>query len=245
MSHAPSTREVKAPLALLDLLLLIRSDMQARSGPVLHIGIPDTGRFRCFMEGYSWCSSHLGINFGEDNLFSGWLQEVKQAWPGEGWEAAYLRECDGDHRCAIRKYLDYVAEFRGLSPEALVAIPWSKEERKFVGMTPSLLPTKPPVASLDELLEIRRRRNITIYIGDARVERMAGYIDGYRLCLSLAALKDDEYLRFERWLQDTGKVPSGHTWEAAFLQAAGGDHDAAIHRFLDCAAAFRALPQSP
>ena len=73
---------------------------------------------------------------------------------------------------------------------------------------------------------------------------MAGYIDGYRLCLSLAGLKDQEYPRFEHWLQGTGRVPSGHTWEDAFLQEAHGDHEAAIHRLLDCAAEFRALPSA-
>ncbi len=83
---------------------------------------------------------------------------------------------------------------------------------------------------------------ILIYIGEARVERLAGYIDGYRLCLSLASLRDEEYLRFERWLQETGRIPPGRAWEGVFLQEAQGDHEAAIHRLLDCAAEFRALP---
>jgi hypothetical protein len=101
------------------------------------------------------------------------------------------------------------------------------------------------VLSLDELLEIRRVGRIGLYIGEAHVERLAGYIDGYRLGLSLAGLKDEEYPRFERWLQDTSRVPPGSTWEAALLQAAHGDHEAAIHRLLDCAADFRALPTAP
>ncbi len=233
----------KAPLPLLDLLLLLRSDMRARpSGPILHIGIPDIGRFHCFMEGYGWCLSHLGIHLGEDNLFSGWLQNVKHAWSDEGWETACLRESGGDPTRAISKYLDDVAEFRSLPPGALAAMPWSKEDRKLVGTTPSLLPTRPPVLTLDEMLEMRRRQNLVIYIGQARVERMAGYIDGYRLCLALAGLKDDEYPRFERWLQNTGRAPPGQTWEAPFLRAANDDHEVAIQRFLDCAAAFRELP---
>ena len=107
----------KAPLPLLDLLLLLQSDMRARpSGPILHIGIPDIGRFHCFMEGYGWCLSHLGIHLGEDNLFSGWLQNVKHAWSDEGWETACLRESGGDPTRAISKYLDDVAEFRSLPP---------------------------------------------------------------------------------------------------------------------------------
>jgi hypothetical protein len=179
---------------------------------------------------------------GQDQLFDLWLDKVKKAWPPEGWAEAYLRECDGDHTRAVRKYLDYVAEFRGLSPEELAAMPMSTEERRCLGKPPSLQPTHPSVPTLDELLEIRRVGRILMYIGEARVERMAGYIDGYRLCLSFAGLKDQEYPLFERWLQDTGRVPPGHTWEDAFLQAARGDHEAAIHRLLDCAAEFRVLP---
>jgi hypothetical protein len=179
---------------------------------------------------------------GQDQLFNLWLHDVKKAWPPEGWAEAYLREFDGDHTRAIRKYLDYVAEFRGLSPEELAAMPMSTEERRCLGKPPSLQPTHPSVPTLDELLEIRRVGRILMYIGEARVERMAGYIDGYRLCLSFAGLKDQEYPLFERWLQDTGRVPPGHTWEDAFLQAARGDHEAAIHRLLDCAAEFRVLP---
>ncbi|WP_317987205.1 hypothetical protein [Stigmatella hybrida] len=178
---------------------------------------------------------------GQDQLFFLWMHDVKKAWPGEGWAEAYLREFDGDHTRAIRKYLDYVAEFRSLSPEELAAMPLNTEERSRLGRPPALRPTQPPVPTLDELLEIRRVGRILMYIGEASVEHMAGYIDGYRLCLSLAGLKDEEYLRFERWLQDTGRVPLGHTWEDAFLQAAHGDHEAAIHRLLDCVAEFRAL----
>jgi hypothetical protein len=182
---------------------------------------------------------------GQDQLFFLWLHDVKKAWPAEGWAEAYLREFDGDHTRAVRKYLDYVAEFRSLSPEELAAMPMSSEERSCLGQPPSLRPTQPPRPTLDELLEIRRVGRILMYIGEARVERMAGYIDGYRLCLSLAGLKDEEYLRFERWLQDTGRVPPGHPWEDAFLRAAHGDHEAAIHRLLDCASEFRALPAAP
>jgi hypothetical protein len=179
---------------------------------------------------------------GQDHLFGLWLRDVKKAWPAEGWAEAYLREFNGDHTRAVRKYLDYVAEFRNLSPEQLAAMPLRGEETSLLGRPPTMRPTQPPVPTLDELLEIRRVGRILMYIGEARVERMAGYIDGYRLCLSLAGLKDEEYLRFERWFQDTGRVPPGHIWEEVFLQAAHGEHEAAIHRLLDCAAEFRALP---
>ncbi len=246
MSQGTHSPAVKAPPTLVEVLLQIRSDMRARqSPPYLYLGTPNAGRVRCFTQGYGWCARHLGMDEGQDQLFFLWLRDVKKAWPAEGWAEAYLREFDGDHTRAVRKYLDYVAEFRNLSPEELAAMPMSSEERSCLGQMPSLRPTQPPVPTLDELLEIRRVGRILMYIGEARVERMAGYIDGYRLCLSLADLKDEEYLRFERWLQDTGRVSPGHTWEEAFLQAAHSDHEAAIHRFLDCAAEFRALASVP
>jgi hypothetical protein len=243
MSQQPRSPAAKAPPTLVEVLLQIRSDMRARqSPPYLYLGIPQAGRVRSFTQGYSWCARHLGLDEGQDQLFFLWLRDVKKGWPPEGWAEAYLREFDGDHTRAVRKYLDYVAEFRNLSPEELAAMPMSSAERSRVGRAPALRPTQPSVPTLDELLEIRRVGRILMYIGEARVERMAGYIDGYRLCLSLAGLKDEEYLCFKRWLQDTGRVPPGGTWEDAFLQAAQGDHEAAIHRLLDCAAEFRALP---
>jgi hypothetical protein len=246
MSQEQASQVEKAPPSLLDALLQIRSDMQVRSSPpYLYIGIPNARRLRCFTQGYNWCANHLGIDEGQDQLFGLWLRDVKKAWPGEGWVAAYLREFDGDHTRAVRKYLDYVAEFRSLAPEELKVIPLRGDEWSLLGKPASLRPTIPPVPTLDELLEIRRVGRILMYIGEARVECMAGYIDGYRLCLSLSGLKDEEYPRFERWLQDTGHIPPGSTWETPFLQEAGGDHEAAIHRFLDCAAEFRAPPTTP
>jgi hypothetical protein len=245
MSQGPLRPGVKAPPTLVEVLLQIRSDMRIRQAPpYLYLGIPNTGRVRCLTLGYSACARHLGMDEGQDQLFFLWLRDVKKALPAEGWAEAYLRECDGDHTRAVRKYLDSVAEFRNLSPEQLAAMPLNTEERSRLGRAPAMRPTQLPVPTLDELLEIRRVGRILMYIGEARVERMAGYIDGYRLCLSLAGLKDEEYVRFERWLQDTGRVPPGRTWEDAFLQAASGDHEAAIHRLLDCAAEFRALPAS-
>jgi hypothetical protein len=246
MSQESRSPAAKAPPTLVEVLLQIRNDMRAhQSPPYLYMDIPNAGRLRCFTGGYWRCTYHLGMDEGQDHLFGLWLRDVKKAWPAEGWAEAYLREFDGDHTRAVRKYLDYVAEFRNLSPEELAAMPLNTEEGSRLGRPAAMRPTQPPVATLDELLEIRRVGRILMYIGEAHVKRMAGYIDGYRLCLSLAGLKDEEYPRFERWLQDTGRVSPGQTWEDAFLQAAQGDHEAAIHRLLDCAAEFRALPAAP
>lgn len=246
MSQEQRSAAAKAPPTLVEVLLQIRNDMRTRQEPpYLYLGIPHAGLIRCFTQGYSWCARHLGLEDGQDQLLDLWLHDVKKAWPAEGWAEAYLREFDGDHTRAVRKYLDLVAEFRNLSPQELAAMPLRGDERSLLGRPPSPRPTRPPVLTLDELLEIRRVGRILMYIGEARIERMAGYIDGYRLCLSLTGVKDEEYSRFERWLQDTGRVPPEHTWEDAFLRSARGDHEAAIHQFLDCAAEFRALSAAP
>lgn len=236
----------RLPLTRVELLLRIRQDMQARSsGPYLYIGLPNVERVESFLVGYSCAVGALGFEPGQDGLFMDWLRDVKKAWPGEGWAASYLREFDGDHTAALRRYVDFAAEFRGLSAAALATISWGAEERKRLGQPPSLQPTSSPVLTLDELLEIHRTGRIGLYIGYPHVERLAGYIDGYRLGLSLSGLQDEEYPRFDRWLQETGRATPGSTWEFPFLNASGGDHEAAIHRFLECAAAFRALPSAP
>jgi hypothetical protein len=174
----------------------------------------------------------------EYSAFMGWLQEAGKTLPGQGWWSAFLQKFDSDEGQVLRAYVDVAAEFRALNPDALVSLTW-----RYGGSLPDPSVQRLSAATsrsvMDVLLELRRVGRILMYIGEARVERMAGYIDGYRLCLSLAGLKDEEYQRFERWLQDTGRVPRGHTWEDSFLQTAGGDHEAAIHQLLDCAAEFR------
>ncbi|WP_037582886.1 hypothetical protein [Stigmatella aurantiaca] len=51
----------------------------------------------------------------EYGRFFEWLRDVKQEMPGEGWPAKFLRDCHGDYAQAVRQYLDFVAEFLGLS----------------------------------------------------------------------------------------------------------------------------------
>jgi len=188
--------------------------------------------------GYLDCSGDLGVGDREHSAFVSWMQEVGRTLLGQGWWSAFLQKFDSDERHVLRAFVDAAAEFRALSPAELASLTW-----RYGGSPPD--PAAPRTlaatsrAILDVLLEMRRVGRILMYIGDARVERMAGYIDGYRLCLSLAGLKDEEYLRFERWLRDTGRAPPGQAWEDALLQAAHGDHEAAIHRLLDGAAEYR------
>jgi hypothetical protein len=79
-----------------------------------------------------------------------------------------------------------------------------------------------------------------MFIGTIDVRRMAGFVDGYRLCLALAGARDEEYPRFERWLHEEKALPAGQEWPQPFLQTCQGDDEQAIHRLLGFAAEFRA-----
>ena len=253
MSQQPTSyAPVKPAVPLLDVLLRIREDMRSRkAGPYRYIGMPDVGRVTCFVGGYGECLRSLGVEEGADVLFGEWLYDVKRAFPGQGWEHAYLKEFHGDHDRALLKYLDFVAEFRALSPEALSSIPWRPGGAQPATRVPSLIPIHPPKPMLDMLLEIRREIGDTpgrlgMFIGPIDVRRMAGFIDGYRLCLALAGARDEEYARFERWLQEEKGVPPGQDWTQPFLQSCQGDSEQAIRRLLEAAAEFRSrTPGAP
>ncbi len=246
MSQQPvSHSQMKPAIPYLDVLLRIREDMRSRKrGPYLYIGMPDVDRMRCFGNGYGECFHSFGIKLGSDALFGAWLRDVKKVFPGEGWERAYLKELQGDQDRALLKYLDFVAEFRALSPEALAAIPWHYKGEHPAAMVPSLIPVHPPRPTLDFLLEVRREigdvlGRLGIFIGYIEVNRMAGLIDGYRLCLALVGARDEEYARFERWLQEEKGVPPGEDWTQPLLQASQGDAEQAIRQLLAYAAEFR------
>jgi hypothetical protein len=230
--------------------LRIREDMRSRaSGPYRYIGMPDVDRANCLFHGYGSCLHAFGVDEGSDLLFGEWLFSIKKAWPGQGWETAYLEEFHGDHQRALLKYLDFVAEFHALPPEALASIEWNGGGEHPSVRVPSLVPVRPPQPTLDMLLEVRQeiggtQGRLFLFIGPIEVKRMAGFIDGHRLCLALAGARDEEYPRFERWLQEDKGVPPGQDWTLPFLQACQGDAERAIRRLLDCAAEFRSLHPS-
>ena len=237
-----ATRQV---VPLLDVLLRIRQDvLEKRTGPYLYIGMADAERLSTFVVGYSRCMSGLGVHEGSDVLFYDWLEILRNPQRGRAWDGRFLDECGGDHERAMRKYLDCVAEFRSLSPEARAAIPYHGEGAHPWNEQPSSSPTCPPAPTLDMLLEARQliggvEGRLRMIIGDIKVQRMAGLIDGYRLCLELAGARDEEYARFEQWLQQRKELPSGKSWEQALLRASHGDHERAIRGLLDAAAEFR------
>ena len=248
MNPQPGAKPV---VRLKDMLLRIREDMRSHtSGPYLYIGMPDVGRMVCFIGGYGQCLRAFGVDEGPDVLFGEWLFSIKKAFPGQGWDNAYLEEFQGDHQRALLKYLDFVAEFRALPPEALASIPWHSKGEHPSTRVPSLIPVHPPRPTLDMLLEVRQVIGDTpgrlgLFIGPIEVKRMAGFIDGYRLCLALAGARDEEYPRFERWLQEEKGVPPGQEWTQPLLQACQGDAEQAIRRLLAYVVEFRSRPSAP
>ena len=245
-TFAAPVSQLKPVLPLLEMLLRIREDMVARStGPYLYIGKPDVDYVSCFKGGYAECLQSLGVQTGPDVLFGAWLRDIKQEWPAEGWESAYLRENAGDHTRALRRYLDHVAEFRALTSRELAALPWLvPEDAGLATRARHLQPTREPTSTLDFLLRIRREveaspSRLFLFIGPIAVKRMAGLIAGYRLCLALAGARDGEYTRFEHWLQDEKGQPNGQDWSESFLAACPADVEQAIRRLLDLAAEFR------
>jgi hypothetical protein len=245
-----SLQPAKPVVPLYDVVLRIREDMRSRtSGPYLYIGMPDVGRVRCLIIGYAECLRAFGVDEAADDLFGEWMFSSKKAVPAQGWDQGYLEEFHGDHRRALLKYLDFVAEFRALPPEALASIEWNGGGEHPSARVPSLVPVRPPQPMLDMLLEVRQvigetQGRLFMFIGPIEVKRMAGFIEGYRLCLALAGARDEEYPRFERWLQEHKGVPPGQDWTLSFLQACQGDAERAIRRLLDCAVEFRSLPSS-
>jgi hypothetical protein len=97
---------------LLDYLLRMRNDLLVgRFG--MHLGEPHVERMQGFITGYNACMVSNGTVDAEYGRFREWLRE-RGEFPPEGWAAKYLRDCHSDHEQAIRKYLDFVAEFVAL-----------------------------------------------------------------------------------------------------------------------------------
>jgi hypothetical protein len=98
---------------LLDYLMRMRQD-NLRRQLLLSMGDIDITRMVAFVDGYRACQFANGIEDEEYGLFRDWLRDVKQEFPTDGWGAKYLRDCDGDHERAIRKFFDFVSEFVAL-----------------------------------------------------------------------------------------------------------------------------------
>ncbi len=112
MSHVKL--EASAPLAgpesesVIDVLLLIRQEFGRLQ---MYIGEPQVFALNGFIQGYRLCLSKRGNMDDRYYRFREWLRETRQEFPPEGSCTHFLRDSDGDHLLAIRKFMDRVDEF--------------------------------------------------------------------------------------------------------------------------------------
>lgn len=102
-------------ITLVDILLRIRQDMML-GRIAMYLGEVNADRMVGFIAGYRACQGFHGVPDTEYSDFCEWLRVVKEEFPQEGWAAKYLRDCQGDHHAAIKKFLDFVAEFAATRP---------------------------------------------------------------------------------------------------------------------------------
>jgi hypothetical protein len=114
---ASSPRGGRTATGILKYLLRVRQDLQ-RGQLRLHVREMDAQRFNTFVDGYNACMEFNGLADGQYGRFRDWLRDEKKEFPGEGWPVAYLRMSHGDPERAISRYLDFVAEFVDLFPQA-------------------------------------------------------------------------------------------------------------------------------
>lgn len=98
-------------VSTIDLLMFIREKMNEGMIPEIFIGSANVHALVAFTEGSSMALYHNGHPDQEFQDFIAWLRDIKREFPGDGWAKKYLRESGGDHVVAIRKFLDFVAEF--------------------------------------------------------------------------------------------------------------------------------------
>lgn len=101
---------------------------------------------------------------------------------------------------------------------------------------------------LDKLLIMRSAllkdpELLKMYIGHLHVLAMNGFIQGYRSCQGVQAVRDERYLRFLDWLRLDKEEITSEGWETRFLRDCDNDHLRAIRKLLDLVAEFHAMEQ--
>ena len=96
---------------LLDVLLHLRSRFAAGLGMELVIGDVTVFNFRKFEQGMAFYTECCGVGPGDEyRAFREWMTKSEWEPTSAGWMPTLLEKCNGDHRAAIRKYLDLAAE---------------------------------------------------------------------------------------------------------------------------------------
>lgn len=100
----------------LDVLLFVRDYVRRDMSIDMFFGRVDVHLLAAFVDGISF---HLYCTGGRDPKymdFIRWLRDEKQEFPPGGWASKYLAEANGDHREAIRRFLDRCAEYMATHP---------------------------------------------------------------------------------------------------------------------------------
>jgi len=100
---------------LLDVLLEVRANYDERISFLPYIGEPSVERLLGFVYGYAVACFHHNIRDSRADEFFLWLRDVKKEFPGQGWHLKFLHDCQGNEKEAVRKLLDFAAEFAALS----------------------------------------------------------------------------------------------------------------------------------
>jgi hypothetical protein len=81
-----------------------------------------------------------------------------------------------------------------------------------------------------------------MFIGRLDVQALRAFVLGVHFHQFCCGQQDEQYMAFIDWLRDVCReFPSPGGWEEKYLADAGGDHRAAIMRFLDRCAEFVAM----
>jgi hypothetical protein len=221
---------MRKPVGTLEYLLRIREDLKRPGRVFIHFGDIRINGFEGFVEGYRACMRDNGLPDDGYPAFLRWSREVKPHAVEPDWTVRFLRDSQGSHEDAIRKYLDLVAEF---------ATPRVDEEegRRAIGGSRRS-------GTFDALLRLHQglEQGSWNMPGEGEdVERFAAFVDGYDACRMANGIADERYRSFFDWLRDDKHELPGEGWPAKYLRDCGGDHPRAIRKYLDLAAEFAAL----
>ncbi|WP_224372922.1 hypothetical protein [Hyalangium versicolor] len=99
----------------LDILLFVREQLQQGVMPEMFFGRVDVHALLGFVDGTHftlYCQHQQDQRYMD---FITWLRDVKHEFPaGGGWAKKFLEDCHGDHREALDRFFDRMAEFAAL-----------------------------------------------------------------------------------------------------------------------------------
>lgn len=100
------------PVEFVEAMLWLRQRMREGQGLSFLTGMETVDSLFCFEVG--WIRNTIYNQRRDPSIasFRDWLRDIKKELPGEGWHVKYLRDCQGDHRRAVMKFLDLAAEFQ-------------------------------------------------------------------------------------------------------------------------------------